>query len=80
MRQPAPGRRWVIAEVDIPVADRFREVCEADHRTMSGGLRLLIAQHIESFDGPLNSAEPAANGLERSTTDTGSSRDRLAPA
>jgi hypothetical protein len=80
MPPPKPGKRFVTTEIEEDLAFRFRRACYAQDRSVSGGIRRLIREYLGEAPEPLNGVEPATNGLERSTTDTDSGRDRLAPA
>jgi hypothetical protein len=54
---PTPPRKAMIVRMDPALYERFREVVNADHLTVSAEIRRLIAKRIAEADKP---AEVAA--------------------
>ena len=72
-------KTYMATEVPEDVARRFQQLCRADDRSVSGGIRRLITQHVEAIDGPMNGDGAAGNGAAHGTsTNASDGRARVA--
>jgi hypothetical protein len=66
MRPPVSGRVWLTTECPKDLADEFRARAQADERSVSGQIRLLIREYVATTsEGAPPQGASAKNGRGR---------------